>query len=127
MTRRRRIGLLCVAALAVGAAPARASTANDSTQFSVTAGSLAFLSAPDVPVFGAVALTGVAQSTTAQMADFSVVDATGSGSGWNVTVNGDSSGGHSAVFKQYCPGGACGAAGYVGGGATLPADSLTLS
>jgi hypothetical protein len=50
--------------------------------------------------------------------------------GWNVTVKGDSSAGHSPVFKVYCPGpGACGpdAVGYVTGGSTLPASSLTLN
>src|SRR5260370_2141494 len=50
--------------------------------------------------------------------------------GWNVTVNGDASSGHSAVFKIDCPGpSACGSdpVGYVSGGATLPANSMTLN
>lgn len=87
-------------------APARA--AADSTQFSVVAGSLSFLIAPDVPNLGALTLTGQAQTLNAAMANFSVDDATGTGSGWNVTVNGDSSGGRSAVFKRYCPNASCG-------------------
>jgi hypothetical protein len=44
-------------------------------------------------------------------------------------VNGDASGGKSAAFKQYCPNTTCGTdsgPGYVAGGATLAADSLTL-
>ena len=60
------------------------------------------------------------------MANFSVADATGSGSGYNVTVAGDGPSG-SAVFKEYCPGGACGSAGYVTSGKTLAANSLTLN
>jgi hypothetical protein len=60
------------------------------------------------------------------MANYAVQDATGSGSGWNLTVAGDGPSG-SAVFKEYCPGGACGTAGYVTSGFTLPANSLTLS
>jgi hypothetical protein len=66
------------------------------------------------------------------MASFTLADATGSGSGYNVTVIGDSAGGKSPVFKQYCSNGAnpCGAHtanSYVSGGATLAANSLTLN
>ena len=64
------------------------------------------------------------------MSDFAVDDTTGSGSGWNVTVNGDSTTGKSAVFKQYCPNATCGAdtgPGYVTGGQTLAANSLTFN
>jgi hypothetical protein len=67
-----------------------------------------------------------------------VLDATGSGSGWNVTVQGDSGSGKSAVFKEYCTDGTasngCNTAvgggpgpGYVTDGFTLPAGSLTLN
>jgi hypothetical protein len=59
-----------------------------------------------------------------------VLDATGSGAGWNVTVNGNAAGGKSAVFKQCCPNATCGSdsgPGYVSGGQTLAANSLTLS
>ncbi len=64
------------------------------------------------------------------MGNFTVADGTGSGSGWNVTVQGDSSGGHSVVFKQYCPNATCGTdtgPGYVTSGVTLAANSLTLN
>ena len=62
--------------------------------------------------------------------NYSVGDGSGSGAGWNVTVNGDGSGGKSAVFKQYCPNATCGTdtgPGYIAGGATLPAGSLSLN
>jgi WxL domain surface cell wall-binding len=122
-------GIAAIAALA--ALPcAGASAASDTTQFSVTAGSLAFGTAPDVPNLPALTLNGQAQTLNAQMNSFSVSDATGSGSGWNVTVIGDTSAGKSAVFKQYCPNATCGTdsgPGYVSSGATLPANSLTLN
>jgi WxL domain surface cell wall-binding len=127
--RRFRIGLAAtVSALAVCVLPANAlgATSNDTTQFSVTAGSLAFSTAPDVPNLNTVGLTGQTQTTNSQMASYSVADASGAGAGWNVTVAGDGPSG-SAVFKEYCPGGACGSAGYVTSGATLPANSLTLN
>ena len=132
--RRLRIGLAVAAsALAVCVLPATAlGSVPDTTQFSVIAGSLSFGStATDVPNLNAVTLNGQAQTTNSQMSNFSVADATGSGSGWNVTVAGDGPSG-SAVFKQYCSNGvsACGADtanSYVSGGKTLAANSLTLN
>jgi hypothetical protein len=91
---------------------------------------LAFEIAPDAVNLPAVSLNGQAQTTSAQMSDFAVVDTTGSGSGWNVTVAGDGSAGKSAVLKQYCTqAGGCGAhpLGYVACGFTLPAGSLKLN
>jgi WxL domain surface cell wall-binding len=133
--RRVRVGFAAVAsALAVCVLPATAlgATSNDTTQFSATAGALNFGTAPDVPDFSSgITLSGQAQTTNGQMNSYSVVDATGSGSGYNVTVVGNTAGGKSPVFKQYCPvGGGCGGdAGnaYVASGATLPANSLTLN
>jgi WxL domain surface cell wall-binding len=128
--RRLRIGLAtAVSALAVCVLPAAAlgATQTDTTQFAVTAGGLNFSSAPNVSdSLTGVALNGQAQTTTTQMTNYAIADATGSGSGWNLTVAGDGPAG-SAVFKEYCPGGACGSAGYVTSGITLPANSLTLS
>jgi hypothetical protein len=128
--RRLRIGIAAAAsALAVCVLPAAAlgATATDTTQFAVTAGTLNFSSAPNVPdSLTGVTLNGQAQTTTTQMTNYAIADATGSGSGWNLTVAGDGPSG-SAVFKEYCPGGACGSAGYVTSGITLPANSLTLS
>jgi hypothetical protein len=120
---------VAVAALLISAPLASAATANDTTQFAVTAGGLTFGTAPDVPNLPALTLNGQAQTLNAQMANFSMSDATGSGSGWNVSVIGDTAGGKSAVFKQYCPNATCGTdtgPGYVPGGATLAPNTLTL-
>ena len=89
-----------------------------------------FGTAPDVPNLPALTLNGQAQTLNAQMNNYSVSDGSGSGAGWNVTVDGDGSGGKSAVFKQYCPNATCGTdtgPGYISGGATLAANSLTLN
>jgi hypothetical protein len=118
------------AAVAAFAPAARGATATDTTQFSVTAGTLSFTTVPDAPNLPALTLNGQAQTLNGTMGNFGVDDATGSGSGWNVTVNGDSSAGKSAVFKQYCPNATCGTdsgPGYVASGATLAANSLTLN
>jgi hypothetical protein len=112
------------------ASPALAATSNDTTQFSVTPGTLAFTTAPDVPNLPALTLNGAAQTLNATMLNFGVSDATGSAAGWNVTANGDATGGKSAVFKRYCTqAGGCGVDpfGYVAGGAALAASSLTLN
>jgi hypothetical protein len=130
-----RIGLATVvSALAVCVLPASAlgATQTDTTQFAVTGGGLNFSSAPNVSdSLTGITLNGQAQTTNTQMSNYALSDATGSGSGWNLTVVGNTGGSLSPVFKQYCPTvGACGAdAGqsYVAGGATLPANSLTLS
>jgi WxL domain surface cell wall-binding len=121
---------LVVAAVAVAPTGALAATSNDQTQFSVTGGSLSFSAAPAMPTLTAITLNGQAQTTNSTMTNFTVQDATGSGSGWNVTVNGNSNTGKSAVFKQYCPNATCGSdsgPGYIAGGQTLPANSLTLA
>jgi hypothetical protein len=130
--RRLALGALMLATPLLAPSLASAATASNSTQFSVTAGSLSFGTAPLVPNFPAVTLNGQSQTSSAQMNALSVIDATGSGAGWNVTANGDASAGKSAVFKQYCSNGAnpCGtdaANSYVSGGATLPASSLSLT
>src|SRR4051795_11952543 len=101
---------------------ALAATANDTSQLAVTAGSLAFGTAPDVPNLPGLTLNGQAQTLNAQMNNFSVVDASGAGFGWNVTVSGDNTGAKSPVFKQYCPNATCGTdsgPGYVAGGASF--------
>ncbi|MGZ4325357.1 MAG: WxL domain-containing protein [Solirubrobacteraceae bacterium] len=129
---RRALGALAlvVAAAVVAPAGALAATSNDQTQFSVTGGSLSFSAAPAMPTLTAITLNGQAQTTNSTMTNFTVQDATGSGSGWNVTVNGNSNATKSAVFKQYCPNATCGSdsgPGYIAGGQTLPANSLTLT
>jgi hypothetical protein len=111
------------------AAVAGAATQEDKTQFSVTAGSLSFSTVPAMPTLTSITLTGTPQTTNTTMTNFGVADATGSGSGWNVTVAGQSGAEKSAVFAQYCPTATCGAdtKGYVPSGATLAANSLTLN
>jgi hypothetical protein len=90
----------------------------------------AFVTPPLMPALPAVTLNGQSQTLKARMNNFSVSAGVADLGGWNVTVNGDASAGHSAVFKIDCPGpSACGSdpVGYVSGGATLPANSLTLN
>jgi hypothetical protein len=122
------LAALCLLAALVPATAA-ASTQEDHTQFAVTAGSLSFSTAPALPALSSVTLTGAAQTTNTMMTNFAVADATGSGSGWNVTVEGQSGTGKSAVFAQYCPKAKCGpeSEGYAAGGRTLASDSLTLN
>jgi hypothetical protein len=128
-----RPALLLAGALLLSLAPASALGAEqkveDKTQFSVTAGSLAFTTSPAMPALTGVTLKGESQKTNTEMTPFGVSDATGSGSGWRVTVEGQSGSGKSAVFARYCPKPTCGgdSEGYPGGGATLAANSLTLS
>jgi hypothetical protein len=120
----------CVCALVgLGPAAASAATQEDKTQFSVTAGSLSFSTAPGLPTLGAVTLNGAAQTTNSSMTNFGIADATGGGSGWNVTVEGQTGVGKSAVFAQYCAKAKCGSdnEGYVAAGQTLAANSLTLN
>jgi WxL domain surface cell wall-binding len=133
---RRRAGalvagplMLALAVVALTPAVAAAETKENTTQFEVKAGSLTFSTAPTTPTLGAVTLKGEAQTTHATMNNFAVQDATGSGSGWNATVEGQAGTGKSAVFKQYCPEAKCGSEskGYIGGGNELPANSLTLN
>jgi WxL domain surface cell wall-binding len=121
--------LLACAACTLAPALALGATAEDKTQFSVVAGSLAFSTTPAMPTLTGVTINGAAQTTNTTMTNFGVVDATGSGAGWNTTVAGQSGTEKSAVFAQYCPNTTCGsdAKGYVSGGATLPANSLTLN
>ena len=120
--------LACLAA-ALPATSALGATQEDKTEFSVKAGTLTFSTAPAMPGLPEVTLTGGAQTTNTTMTNFAVQDATGSGSGWNTTVAGQSGSEKSAVFAQYCPTATCGgdSKGYVPSGATLPANSLTLN
>ncbi len=101
----------------------------DQTQFAVNVGLLTFLTVPALPTFNSITLNGAAQTTNATMSGFAVIDGTGSGAGWNVTVEGDSGSGKSPVFAQYCTRAKCGSdpEGYVAGGQTLPPDSLALN
>jgi hypothetical protein len=119
----RTRSLLVALAAAVAACAGGASAARASISFqNPTTG-------PNIPNLPGVTLNGQAQTINAQMGNWGV-NQTILSSGWNVTVNGDASAGHSAVFKIYCPGpSACGPdpVGYLAGGATMPANSLTLN
>jgi hypothetical protein len=124
------VAVAAAATMVATTSPASGATSTDTTQFSVTPGSLAFTTAPDVPNLPALTLNGQAQTLNATMNNFGVDDATGGGAGWNVTVSGDNTGGKSAVFKRYCTqaGGCTGDPfGYVAGGATLAANTITLN
>ncbi len=96
-----------------------------------TSGALQFGSAPALPAsLPSLTLNGQPQTLTTAMTNFDVDDTTGSQSGWNVTVQGATGGDLSPVFAQYCPNATCGSdtgPGYVAGGQTLPAGSLTLN
>ena len=92
-------------------------------------GALKFGTAPALPALPAVTLKAEAQTSTATMSNFTVEEAAKEAGGWNVTVAGRSGVGKSAVFARYCPKATCGGdtEGYVAGGATLAANSLTLN
>jgi hypothetical protein len=94
-------------------------------------GALGFDVAPSTPALPTVALNGQAQTTHATMSNFAIDDTT-SGTGWSVTVAGNTSAGKSPVFKQYCSNGSepCGstpANSYVSSGQELAAGSLQLN
>jgi hypothetical protein len=91
--------------------------------------SLEFGTAPGLPTLTPVTLNAKSQTVNTTMTNFSVTDTRLVKSGWNVTIEGLSGAGNSAVFAQYCPKAKCGGVpeGYVGGGLTLPASSLQLN
>lgn len=92
-----------------------------------TSAIIGFTTAPALPSLPTLVLNARAQVLNAQMSNFGVSDTLGGG--WNITVVGNAAAGKSPRFAQYCPNaGGCGsdAFGYVPGGNTLPANSLTL-
>ena len=101
------------------------------TSVTVTAGSLGFGTAPDVPTLPALTLNGQAQTLNGTMSSFAIDDYSGTDAGWNLSVQGASGGGLSPVLRQYCPNASCGTdsggPGYIGAGYTLPAGSLVLN
>ena len=114
--------------LAVGCAVVIATLAL--TAGSSFATTVAFTTAPTLPTLSGVTLNGQTQSTITLWTNAMKITSSGTNNGWNVTVNSNAAGGKSAVFKQYCPNATCGTdtgPGYVTGGFTLPADSLTLN
>lgn len=118
----RRAALALTAALVAIIAILMISTTSASATLSIA-------TAPALGALPGVTLNGHQQTTTKAMANFAISQTT-AGQGWNLTVAGVSGGGNSAVFKQYCPNATCGTdsgIGYVAGGQTLAADSLTLN
>jgi hypothetical protein len=94
---------------------------------------VALTTAPNLPALTGITLNGRAQTTTTalnlSLGPFKITSSGTPNIGWNLTVNGNGSAGNSAVFKQFCPSANCGgdSAGYVSGGFTLAADSLSLN
>jgi hypothetical protein len=90
---------------------------------------LRFATAPALPGLPSVVLNAKSQTLDTTMTNFAVEDTRLTKSGWNVTVESQSGAGRSPVFAQYCPRAQCGssAEGYVTGGNSLAADSLTLN
>ena len=93
---------------------------------------VSFATAPVVGNLTGVTLDGQAQTTNTTWnltASPFAITSSGANGGWNLTVKGSGAAG-SAVFKQYCPNASCGTdsgPGYVAGGYTLPANSLTIN
>ena len=90
---------------------------------------LRFATAPALPALPGVTLDAQPKTVQTAMTGFAVEDTRLTKSGWNLTAQGQAGAGHSAVFAQYCPKATCGSTpeGYVAGGQTLPAGSLTLN
>ncbi|HYB25514.1 MAG TPA: hypothetical protein VEF89_02750 [Solirubrobacteraceae bacterium] len=93
---------------------------------------VSFTTAPTLGNLSGVTLNGQAQTTTTTWNLTSnpfKITSSGTNNGWNLTVQGHAAAG-SAVFKQYCPNTTCGTdtgPGYITGGYTLPANSLTIN
>jgi hypothetical protein len=117
----RRVVAGCVAVIATLALTASAALAT----------TLAFTTPPTLPVnLTGVTLNGQSQTTFSLWSNAMQITSSGTNTGWNVTVNSTSAGARSSVFKQYCPNATCGTdsgPGYVTGGFTLPAGSLTMN
>ena len=88
-----------------------------------------FGTVPKLPALTNVAINGKSQIVNTTMTNFSVIDTRGTKSGWNITAQGQSGAGKSAVFAQYCPKAKCAgqSEGYIAGGAKMAAASLKLS
>ena len=109
--KRTVLGGIALAAVSVLAVPMSATAAGTAGTATITGGTLTMTSPPTV-AFGSQALDGTAHVLTATQA-VDVVDLTGSGAGWNVTLTSTTfvSGGNSfavgAVTDNNAPAGAC--------------------
>ena len=115
---RNRIKSVLLAATAL-AVMAPAAFAADSTQVTVTGGTLSITN-PLAADFANTALNGTAQTKTASLSASTVSDGRGSGAGWHTTAQ-------ATRFSEYDATLNAGAGGYVAGGKQLPASSLTMS
>lgn len=99
----------------VYAAPHPAAQSTNATE-NISGGALGFFSVPASAAFSGIQLNGDQQSSQASLGDIIAYDATGAGSGWNITVQ-------AAPFTEVTPSG-----GYKSGtdAMILPAGSLTL-
>lgn len=113
---RRAASLL--GALVLGATLAGPALAADDTNVTVTGASLGITSATATD-FPGVTLDGTAKTATATLSDFTVTDARGNGAGWHVNVS-------ATRFALWDATLNAGAGGYVSGGHTLPASSLSM-
>lgn len=116
-----RTSIVCtLLAAIVGLSPVYAATspASQSTSAtgSISGGALGFFSVPATAAFSNIQLNGDQQSAQASLGNIIAYDATGAGSGWNITVQ-------AAPFTEVTPTG-----GYRAGTSakTLPVGSLTL-
>lgn len=86
MRKARFTALAVVAAAFAVPAAAQAATSTDTTSVTLTAGALQFTANPLASDFPSTALTGATQTVRTPFSDWSVKDASGSGAGWNVTL-----------------------------------------
>ena len=93
-----RVAFGCAAMLATLALTAGSSMAT----------TVALTTAPNLPTLTGVTLNGQSQSTFTIWSNAMKITSSGTNNGWNLTVNGNSAVGKSAVFKQYCPNATCG-------------------
>jgi hypothetical protein len=79
------VAAILVSSLAPAATALAAGTANTTASETLTAGSLGFASTPGNVTFAGTTLNGANQTVTASQ-PLDIGDATGSGSGWNITA-----------------------------------------
>ena len=84
MRKTRFIAVAATAAALAVAGPAQADVASDGTSIQITGGNLEFVQHAVADDFPALTLTGATATPRADIANWSVLDATGTGAGWTV-------------------------------------------